>query len=176
MNSSEDAAVFQALDIAVLTVSDTRTEATDKSGNTLAELLTEDGHRLHERSIVIDNKYRVRAQLSLWIVDPAVRVILITGGTGFADRDVTPEAVSPLLDKHIPGFGEMFRTLSMDEIGSSTFQSRAMAGIANGTFIFCLPGSTGACRTAWGKMLRPQLDVRTRPCNITKLLENVAKT
>ncbi len=167
--------VFQSIKIAVLTVSDTRTEATDASGATLIELFSQDGHQLFERRIVTDNKYRIRAQLSQWIIEPEVRVILITGGTGFADRDVTPEALEPLLDKTIPGFGEMFRTLSMADIGSSTFQSRALAGIANGTFIFCLPGSTGACRTAWEQLLRPQLDNRTRPCNIVKLLENVAK-
>lgn len=176
MSTADNTPTFQSLDIAVLTVSDTRTEATDMSGNTLVELLTSDGHRLHDRCIVTDNKYRVRAQLSQWIADPQVRVIITTGGTGFADRDVTPEAVTPLLDKTIPGFGEMFRSLSMADIGSSTFQSRALAGIANGTFIFCLPGSTGACRTAWQQMLAPQLDTRTRPCNITKLLENVAKS
>jgi len=162
------------LKIAVLTVSDTRTEETDHSGNYLATAINEAGHQLYEKLILVDNRYRIRAALSQWIANSEVRVVLITGGTGFTDRDVTPEAVTPLLDKEIPGFGELFRAISYEEIGSSTLQSRAIAGIANGTFIFCLPGSTGACRTAWTKILRQQLDVNNRPCNIVEMLPRIA--
>jgi molybdenum cofactor biosynthesis protein B len=162
------------LKIAVLTVSDTRTEATDHSGNYLFSAITEAGHQLYEKLILVDNRYKIRAALSQWIADPEVRVVLITGGTGFTDRDVTPEAVAPLLDKEIPGFGELFRAISYEEIDSSTIQSRAIAGIANGTFIFCLPGSTGACRTAWTKILKQQLDLNNRPCNIIEMLPRIA--
>lgn len=165
-----------ALKIAILTVSDTRTEVNDHSGNYLAGAVTEAGHQLYEKLILVDNRYRIRAALSQWIADPEVRVILTTGGTGFTDRDVTPEAVTPLLDKEIPGFGELFRQLSYDEIGSSTLQSRALAGIANGTFIFCLPGSSGACRTGWSKIIKLQLDDSNQPCNIIEILPRIAVT
>lgn len=161
---------FQALTIAVLTVSDTRTLADDASGQTLVERLTGAGHRLAERAIVADDIYQIRAILSRWIADPAVQIVLTTGGTGMTGRDSTPEALRPLLDKQIEGFGELFRMLSWEEIGTSTLQSRALAGLANATFIFCLPGSTGACRTGWDRILQAQLDARTRPCNLVELL------
>ena len=158
------------LNIAVLTVSDTRTEETDRSGRTLIEMLEADGHRLADRKIVPDDVYRIRAQVSHWIADPGVQVIVTTGGTGFTGRDGTPEAVMPLLDKVMDGFGELFRALSYEGIGTSTMQSRALGGVANGTFVFCLPGSTGACRDGWSKLLSPQLDYRTRPCNLVELM------
>ncbi len=161
---------FQPLNIAVLTVSDTRTLADDASGQTLVERLTGAGHQLAERAIVPDDIYQIRAILSRWIADPAVQVVLATGGTGMTGRDSTPEAVRPLLDKDIEGFGELFRMLSWEEIGTSTLQSRALGGLANATFIFCLPGSTGACRTGWDRILQAQLDARSRPCNLVELL------
>ncbi|MFW6345774.1 MAG: molybdenum cofactor biosynthesis protein B [Halomonas sp.] len=150
------------LSIAVLTISDTRTEETDRSGQALAERLTAAGHRLAEKRIVPDDVYRIRAMVSAWIADPEIQVVLTTGGTGFTGRDSTPEAVSVLLDKRIEGFGEMFRLLSWQEIGSSTVQSRCLGGLANATVLFCLPGSTGACRTAWDGILAEQLDSRER--------------
>ncbi|MBL8258494.1 MAG: molybdenum cofactor biosynthesis protein B [Candidatus Competibacteraceae bacterium] len=161
---------FLPLAIAVLTVSDTRTEADDSSGKTLVERLTAAGHRLAARAIVSDDVYRIRAVVSGWIADPEIAVVLATGGTGMTGRDSTPEAVRPLLDKEITGFGELFRLLSWEEIGASTLQSRALGGLANATFVFCLPGSTGACRTGWDRILQPQLDARTRPCNFVELL------
>ena len=161
---------FLPLAMAVLTVSDTRTLADDASGQTLAERLTAAGHRLADRTIVPDDIYRIRAVVSGWIADPTVQVVLITGGTGMTGRDSTPEAIRPLLDKEIDGFGELFRILSWEEIGTSTLQSRALGGLANTTFIFCLPGSTGACRTGWDRILQAQLDARTRPCNLVELL------
>ncbi|MFO1370935.1 MAG: molybdenum cofactor biosynthesis protein B [Candidatus Competibacteraceae bacterium] len=161
---------FLPLAIAVLTVSDTRTEADDASGGALVERLTAAGHHLAEKAIVTDDLYQIRAAVSRWIADPAVQVVLITGGTGMTGRDSTPEAVRPLLDKEITGFGELFRMLSWEEIGASTLQSRALGGLANATFIFCLPGSTGACRTGWDRILQAQLDGRTRPCNFVELL------
>lgn len=161
---------FQPLNIAVLTVSDTRALADDASGQTLVERLKGAGHRLAERAIVPDDVYQIRAILSRWIADSAVQVVLSTGGTGMTGRDSTPEAVRPLLDKEIDGFGELFRLLSWEEIGTSTLQSRALGGLANATFIFCLPGSTGACRTGWDRILQAQLDARTQPCNLVELL------
>ncbi|HEX4853854.1 MULTISPECIES: molybdenum cofactor biosynthesis protein B [Arenimonas] len=160
---------FIPLHLCVLTVSDTRTAANDTSGDYLADALRAEGHVLHERAIVRDDKYALRALVSRWIADEAVHGILVTGGTGFTGRDSTPEALGPLLDKEMPGFGEMFRTLSYDEIGTSTLQSRAFAGLANATFLFALPGSTSACRTGWEKLIRAQLDARTRPCNLANL-------
>lgn len=161
---------FLPLAIAVLTVSDTRTEADDVSGRTLIERLTAAGHRLAERAIVPDNIYRIRAVVSGWIADPEIQVILTTGGTGVTGRDSTPEAIRPLFDKELGGFGELFRMLSWEEIGTATLQSRALGGLANATFIFCLPGSSGACRTGWDRILQTQLDVRTQPCNFVELL------
>ena len=162
--------VSAALKTAVLTVSDTRTVDTDTSGAFLEEALLAAGHEVVARQIVIDDVYQLRAIVSRWIADAGVEVILTTGGTGFSGRDSTPEALSPLFDKTIDGFGEVFRALSLTEIGSSTVQSRALAGLANGTVIFCMPGSTGACRTAWEGVLRDQLDSEHRPCNFVGVL------
>lgn len=161
---------FQPLDIAVLTVSDSRTEETDRSGQTLVALLTEAGHLLAEKAIVRDDVYAIRAVVARWIAEEGVHVVITTGGTGVTGRDGTPEAVGPLLDKEISGFGELFRHLSYEEIRTSSLQSRALAGVANGTYVFCLPGSTGACRTAWKRLIREQLDYRTRPCNLVELM------
>ena len=158
------------LNVAVLTVSDTRTPDTDTSGAFLEEALLEAGHQIADRQIVIDDVYQLRAIVSRWIADPEVEVVLTTGGTGFSGRDSTPEALLPLFDKTIDGFGEVFRAISLTEIGSSTVQSRALAGMANGTVIFCMPGSTGACRTAWEGVLRDQLDSEHRPCNFVGVL------
>lgn len=157
------------LNLCVLTISDSRTEAQDASGDYLCGALQADGHRLGERGLLPDDKYRIRALLSRWIADPAVDGILCTGGTGFTGRDSTPEAVLPLLDKDMPGFGELFRQLSHADIGTSSLQSRALAGLANGVFIFCLPGSTGACSLAWNQIIRHQLNGATRPCNLAAL-------
>lgn len=162
------------LSIAVLTVSDTRNFDTDTSGNYLAEALTSEGHKLAQRALVKDDIYQMRAQISHWIADQNIQVILITGGTGFTDRDSTPEAVTPLFDKHVEGFGELFRHFSLEEIGTSTIQSRALAGLANRTLICCLPGSTGACRTGWEKIIRKQLDARQGPCNFVPHLSQSA--
>jgi len=161
-----------SLKCAVLTVSDTRDAGTDTSGNYLAETLAQAGHECVARQIVKDNVYQIRRVLSDWIADDDIQVIITTGGTGFALRDSTPEAVVPLLDKPIVGFGELFRQISHKEIGSSTIQSRAVAGFANGKVIFCLPGSTGACQTAWEGILKEQLDITHEPCNFVTLLRN----
>ena len=160
---------FVPLSLCVLTVSDTRDASNDTSGDYLIEALRAAGHQLHERTLAKDDRYRMRAIVSQWIADEVVDGVLITGGTGFTGRDSTPEAIEPLLDKIMPGFGEMFRAISIEEIGTSSLQSRAFAGLANQTFIFCLPGSTSACRTAWEKIIRAQLDARTRPCNLANL-------
>ena len=160
---------FLPLTLCVLTVSDTRTAQNDSSGDYLAGALAEAGHRLHERRIAKDDKYRIRAIVADWIADERVHGVIVTGGTGFTGRDSTPEALRPLLDKEMPGFGEMFRVLSFEEIGTSTLQSRAFAGLANDKFLFCLPGSTSACKTAWEKLIRAQLDARTAPCNLANL-------
>lgn len=158
-----------------MTVSDSRTEETDTSGKTLVERLTAAGHRLAEKLIVPDDIYRIRAAMSRWIADDGVQAVISTGGTGITGRDGTPEAVQVLLDKQIDGFGEVFRALSYEEIATSTMQSRALAGVANGTFIFCVPGSSGACRTAWDKLIVHQLDYRTRPCNLVELLPRLTE-
>jgi molybdopterin adenylyltransferase len=160
---------FTPLNICVLTVSDSRSLANDISGDFLCEALQTDGHHLFDRALLPDNKYQLRAKVSNWIAEESVDGILMNGGTGFTGRDSTPEAIKPLLDKEMPGFGEMFRVLSFDEIGTSTLQSRALAGLANNTFIFCLPGSTSACKTAWEKLIHAQLDSRTKPCNLANL-------
>ena len=164
---------FKPLNIAIMTVSDTRTETTDTSGDTLVKLLTEAGHTLAEKRIVPDDIYRMRAAVSQWIADGAINAVITTGGTGITGRDTTPEAVAALFDKQIDGFGELFRAVSYEEINTSTIQSRAVAGVANATFIFCLPGSTGACRTGWGKLISHQLDYRTRPCNLVELMPRI---
>lgn len=162
---------FTALNIAVLTVSDTRQDATDTSGHYLVDALRTEGHQLVDKKIVRDDIYQIRAVLSHWIADATVQAVLITGGTGFSSRDSTPEAVMPLFDKQIEGFGEIFRAYSLQEIGSSTIQSRALAGFANNTVIFCMPGSTGACKTAWVNIIREQLDSSYRPCNFVGVLQ-----
>ncbi|MEM7378679.1 MAG: molybdenum cofactor biosynthesis protein B [Pseudomonadota bacterium] len=161
---------FLALNIAVLTASDTRTEAEDTSGSLLVDRLNDAGHRCCDRRVVPDDIYRIRAVVSQWIADPEVDVVLTTGGTGVTGRDGTPEAVAPLLDKQLDGFGEVFRMLSYEDIGSSTLQSRALSGVANGTYLFVLPGSTGACATAWDRLIASQLDNRTLPCNLPMLI------
>lgn len=161
---------FLPVSIAVLTVSDSRDEQTDKSGRLLVERLQQAGHRLAEKLIVPDDIYLIRAALSRWIADPGVNVVITTGGTGVTGRDGTPEAVRPLLDKVLDGFGEMFRSISFADIKTSTLQSRALAGVANATYVFCVPGSSGACATAWDDLISAQLDARTRPCNLVELM------
>ncbi|ORU90526.1 MAG: molybdenum cofactor biosynthesis protein [Cycloclasticus sp. symbiont of Poecilosclerida sp. M] len=161
---------FVPLSIAIMVVSDSRTEETDTSGKTLIERLVGAGHSCAEKAIVPDDMYLIRAKLSEWIADPSINAIITTGGTGVTGRDGTPEAVQPLLDKVLNGFGEVFRTISYDGIGTSTIQSRAIAGVANGHYIFCVPGSSGACKTAWDKLISAQLDYRTRPCNLVEVM------
>ena len=168
--------VFKPLNIAILTVSDTRTEENDTSGKTLIERLTAAGHQLADKRIVKDDIYQLRAVVSAWIADPAVDIVISTGGTGITGREGTPEAIEILLDKVLDGFGEIFRMISWEEIHTSTIQSRALGGVANGTLIFCVPGSSGACRTAWDKLLEPQLDYRTRPCNFVELIPRLLET
>jgi molybdenum cofactor biosynthesis protein B len=169
-HSDGNARDFVPLNIAVLTVSDSRDESTDKSGKLLVERLTSAGHRCAEKAIVPDDVYAIRAIVSRWIADPDTQVVITTGGTGVTGRDGTPEAVQPLLDKQIDGFGEVFRSISLQQIRTSTIQSRALGGVANGTYIFCVPGSTGACATAWDELINAQLDYRTRPCNLVELM------
>jgi molybdopterin adenylyltransferase len=168
--SVDEARELKPLRIAVLTVSDTRTEATDKSGALLVERLAAAGHALAEKAIARDDVYAIRAIVSRWIADTAVEVVITTGGTGITGRDGTPEAIAPLLDKEIEGFGELFRTISYEEIGPSSLQSRCLAGVANATYIFCLPGSANACATGWDELIATQLDYRTRPCNLAELM------
>ena len=158
------------LNIAVLTVSDTRNETSDTSGQYLVESLRAAGHSLVEKVIEPDDIYRLRAVVSRWIAAPEIHVVLVTGGTGFSGRDSTPEALLPLFDKVIEGFGETFRALSLQEIGSSTLQSRAIGGLANRTVVFCMPGSTGACRTGWEGIIRDQLDSSFGPCNFASIV------
>ncbi len=169
-------AAFRPLDIAVLTISDTRTVETDTAGQTLIERLGDAGHRLAERLVVRDDRYLIRAALSRWIADAGIHAVLVTGGTGLTGRDITPEAVRPLFDREIEGFGELFRHLSLRDIGTSTIQSRAFAGTANATAIFCLPGSPGACRLAWDEIIVHQLDARTRPCNLVGMMPRMNET
>ena len=160
----------QTLGVAVLTISDSRDLDSDTSGQFLADGLVAAGHQLLAREIVRDDIYQIRAVISAWIANGEIDAVVTTGGTGFSGRDSTPEAIAPLFDKSIEGFGEVFRALSYDEIGSSTIQSRALAGFANQTVIFCVPGSTGACRTAWDGLIRDQLDGSHRPCNFVGVL------
>ncbi|MEN8109174.1 MAG: molybdenum cofactor biosynthesis protein B [Pseudomonadota bacterium] len=167
---------FIPVPIAVLTVTDSRTEETDTSGKALVERLTHAGHILAEKVIVPDDIYRMREVASRWIADPGVSVIITTGGTGMTGRDSTPEAIRPLFDKELEGIGELFRWLSYQDIKTSTVASRALGGVANGTFIFCLPGSTGACRTGWDEIIEPQLDYRNGPCNMVELLPRLTET
>ena len=166
---------FLPLRISVLVVSDSRTEKTDKSGKLLVERLTKAGHLLAEKCIVHDNVYQIRSVLSRWIADSAIEIIITSGGTGLTGRDGTPEAASVLFDKEIEGFGELFRWISYEEIATSTIQSRVTAGVANGTYIFCLPGSSGACSTGWDKILKTQLDIRNKPCNFAELLPRLTE-
>jgi molybdenum cofactor biosynthesis protein B len=173
MSNNPDERAFKPLTIAIMTVSDSRTEANDTSGDALVKLLTEAGHTLVEKRIVPDDIYQIRAIVSQWIAADSINAVITTGGTGITGRDSTPEAVKVLLDKEIEGFGEVFRAVSYEEIGTSTIASRALSGVANATFVFCLPGSTGACRTAWGKIISHQLDFRTRPCNLVELMPRV---
>jgi molybdenum cofactor biosynthesis protein B len=161
---------FIPLNIAILVVSDTRTDADDTSGKILVERATEAGHHIIEKKIVPDNIYQIRAAISNWIAADNINVVISTGGTGVTGRDGTPEAVAPLLDKVLDGFGETFRMLSYQDIKTSTIQSRAIAGVANATYLFCLPGSSGACRIAWDALIREQLDYRTKPCNLVQLM------
>ncbi len=168
---SHAALEFQPLHIAVLTVSDTRDLASDSSGQLLVNALSAAGHQLADRALVKDDIYQIRAVLSQWIASDHIQAVLITGGTGFTGRDTTPEAVKPLLDKEVEGFGELFRQVSYTEIGTSTIQSRALAGLANRTILFCLPGSNNACLTGWKQIIAPQLDARTRPCSFVMHLK-----
>ncbi|WP_448210970.1 molybdenum cofactor biosynthesis protein B [Colwellia sp. MEBiC06753] len=162
---------FTPLNIAVLTVSDTRDEQTDTSGAYFVNAVIESEHHMVAKEIVKDDIYQIRALVSKWVASDNVQAVLITGGTGFTERDSTPEAVSPLFDKQVEGFGELFRQVSFNEIGTSTLQSRAVAGVANGTVIFCVPGSTGACRTAWQHIIKQQLDASHKPCNFVPHLK-----
>jgi molybdenum cofactor biosynthesis protein B len=172
----DDTKPFLPVNIAVLTVSDTRTEADDKSGRTLAELIVRDGHRVAARAVVRDDIAAIVARLKAWIADGAIDVVISTGGTGVTGRDVTPEAVRSVCEKEIEGFGELFRYISLKHIGTSTIQSRATAGVAGSTFIFCLPGSPDACRDAWNEILVHQLDYRFRPCNFVELMPRLDET
>ena len=164
---------FIPVRIAILTVSDTRTEETDRSGATLVEKLTKAGHKLAGKIIVKDERDAIVGQLRQWIADDGIDVVIATGGTGVTGRDVTPEAFHEVFEKEIPGFGELFRMVSFAKIGTSTIQSRATAGVANGTYLFALPGSTGACRDAWDEILQSQLDIRHRPCNFVELMDRL---
>jgi molybdenum cofactor biosynthesis protein B len=170
MPGTDETREFIPVGIALLTVSDTRTEADDKSGRILADRVREAGHRLVTQRIVSDDVDKIKAELEAWIGDPDVEVVIATGGTGVTGRDVTPEAFHAVYEKEIPGFGEIFRMVSYEKIRTSTIQSRATAGVANGTFLFALPGSPGACKDAWDEILRYQLDYRQRPCNLVELM------
>jgi len=175
MSSIDESKKFVPLNIAVLTISDTRSLADDKSGTTLSERLTAAGHRLAARAIVKDEVKAIRAKVKAWNKDKTIDVVIATGGTGFTGRDVTPEAVEPLFEKRMDGFSALFHQVSFGKIGSSTIQSRATAGTANSTFIFCLPGSPGACRDAWDEILVHQLDLRHRPCNFVEILPRLGE-
>ena len=175
-HTAPDSPTPKPLKIAVLTISDSRDFASDRSGDALRDGLEAAGHVMADRELVPDDVFRIRAVVSRWIADPEVECILTTGGTGITGRDGTPEAINPLLVRMIDGFGELFRHYSLEEIGPSTIQSRAFAGVANATLVFGLPGSTGACRTAWNRILRHQLDVRTRPCNFATLIPRLNET
>jgi molybdenum cofactor biosynthesis protein B len=170
MSRIDESLPFKPVRIAVLTVSDTRTPKEDKSGALLAELLQADGHELAARAIVKDEAGLIQAQIKAWIAEPAVDAIITTGGTGLTGRDVTPEAVRPLFEKEIDGFSVLMHMLSYEKIGTSTIQSRSLAGVAGGTYIFCVPGSPGACKDAWTLILRSQLDFRHKPCNMVEIM------
>jgi molybdenum cofactor biosynthesis protein B len=170
MPKIDDTRPFLPVNIAILTVSDTRSEADDKSGRSLVEMVTRDGHRVAAKRIVRDDKAAIVAQLEAWIADPKIDVVISTGGTGVTGRDVTPEAFQSVYEKEIAGFGELFRYLSYQKVGTSTIQSRATSGVAGGTYLFALPGSPGACRDGWEDIIRHQLDNRHRPCNLVELM------
>ena len=170
MSRIDESRPFLPVNIAVLTVSDTRTAADDKSGDTLAELIRRDGHKVVARAIVMDDAPAIVAQLRRWIADPEVDVVIATGGTGVTGRDVTPEAFQSVYEKEIAGFGELFRWISFQKVKTSTIQSRATGGVAGGTYLFALPGSPGACRDGWDEILQHQLDIRFRPCNFVELM------
>ncbi len=170
MSRIDESRPFLPVNIAVLTVSDTRTAADDKSGDTLAELIRRDGHSVVARAIVMDDAPAIAAQLHRWIADPEIDVVIATGGTGVTGRDVTPEAFQSVYEKEIAGFGELFRWISFQKVKTSTIQSRATGGVAGGTYLFALPGSPGACRDGWEEILRWQLDNRHRPCNLVELM------
>jgi len=176
MSRIDDSRPFIKVRIAVLTVSDTRTDKTDKSGALLVSMIEEAGHELAEHAIVADDPKAIRKQVKRWIKDPAVAVVITTGGTGFTRRDVTPEAVKPLFEKEIDGFSALFHMLSYQKVGTSTVQSRACGGLANGTYIFCVPGSPGACRDAWDGILKSQLDNRHRPCSFVEIMPRLQET
>ncbi len=167
---------FQSLALAILTISDSRTRENDTSGDLLEKCALDAGHQIKARHIVADDRYQIRALVSQWIADSTVQVVLTTGGTGLTGRDGTPEAILPLLDKCIDGFGELFRALSYQEIGTSTLQSRCLAGVANGTVVICIPGSTDACQLAWSHIIQSQLDSRTQPCNLVQLMPRLKET
>ena len=175
MSRIDESLPFKPVRIAVLTVSDTRTPKEDQSGDLLAEMLQADGHELAARAIVQDDVDQIRNQMRTWIADTAVDAIITTGGTGLTGRDVTPEAVRPLIEKEIDGFSVLMHMLSYEKIGTSTIQSRALAGVAGGTYIFCIPGSPGACRDAWSLILRHQLDFRHRPCNMVEIMPRLTE-
>jgi molybdenum cofactor biosynthesis protein B len=175
MSKIDESYPFKPLNIAVLTVSDTRAPATDKSGDVLASMIAKAGHRLAERTIVTDDEAAIRAKVEGWIANSDVQVVITTGGTGFTARDVTPEAVRPLFEKEIEGFSVIFHMISFDQVKTSTIQSRACGGLANGTFIFCLPGSPGACKDAWDGILKWQLDSRHRPCNLVEIMPRLKR-
>ncbi len=172
----KEQAVQRPVRLAIMTVSDTRTLENDTSGDALLKLATEDGHEVVERILVRDDIYRIRFEVSRWIIDPSVEAVITTGGTGLTGRDGTPEAIAPLLDRTIDGFGELFRHVSYQTVGTSTIASRALAGVANGTFVFCLPGSTGACKDAWKGVLHDQLDINHRPCNLVELMPRLTES
>lgn len=176
MAKIDESRPFHKVNIAVLTVSDTRTPEDDRSGDTLVKLLEADGHRTAERAIVRDDIAALRAKVSGWIADPQVDVVITTGGTGFTGRDVTPEALMPLFEKHIDGFSVVFHMISYGKIATSTVQSRACGGVANGTYIFCVPGSPGACKDAWNEILKWQFDNRHRPCNFVEIMPRLMES
>ncbi len=175
MSRIDESRAFVPVGIAVMTVSDTRSEADDKSGGALIKMLEEAGHRLADRAIIRDEVPEIRARVSQWLADPKVDVVITTGGTGFTGRDVTPEAVSALFDKEMEGFAALFHMISYEKVGTSTMQSRACAGLAQGTYVFCLPGSPGACKDAWNGILKYQLDIRHRPCNLVEIMPRLSE-
>lgn len=174
-HEDKSAREFRPLNIAILTVSDTRTRETDTSGQLLQDRAEGAGHRVSARCLEPDDKYRIRLRLSEWIADSQIDAVITTGGTGITGRDGTPEAIEPLLDKIIDGFGELFRAISHQDIGTSTLQSRCLAGVANGTVVFCLPGSGNACATGWDHLIAHQLDNRTKPCNLVELMPRLTE-